>query len=111
MNFNIKLITEFFNKNYPRRIILSYSILGAVVFFIMGIWILSTGHPHEDAYILFKYVKNIVNGYGIVYNPGGEPTEGVTDFLWMILISGLTYTGIDVAVSALILNSCIPLES
>ena len=39
----------------------------------------------DDAYIFFVYAHNLVEGHGIVYNPGGERVEGYTSFLWMLL--------------------------
>lgn len=39
----------------------------------------------DDAFISFRYAKNWVNGYGLVWNPG-ERTEGYTNFLWTLLI-------------------------
>lgn len=62
-------------------------------------------HPHEDAYILFKYAENLADGNGIVYFRGGPHAEGATDFLWFLLISGLRRMGLDVALSAALLNA------
>jgi len=35
----------------------------------------------DDAYISFRYVRNFVEGRGLVFNPG-ERVEGYTNFLW-----------------------------
>ena len=67
--------------------------------------VLHRGHPAEDAYILFRYVENFVAGFGIVYYPGGPRTEGATDFLWFLGLSGLVKLGLDVAVAAALLNA------
>lgn len=40
----------------------------------------------DDAFISFRYAKNFVNGYGLVFNPG-EHVEGYTNFLWTLLIA------------------------
>jgi len=40
----------------------------------------------DDAYISFRYVKNYLNGEGLVFNQG-ERVEGYTNFLWIILLS------------------------
>jgi len=40
----------------------------------------------DDAYISFRYAKNWVAGYGLVYNIG-ERVEGYTNFLWIVLIA------------------------
>jgi hypothetical protein len=40
----------------------------------------------DDAYISFRYARNLVEGKGLVFNPG-ERVEGYTNFLWVILIA------------------------
>ena len=40
----------------------------------------------DDAFVSFRYAKNLVNGYGLVYNVG-EYVEGYTNFLWTLLIA------------------------
>ena len=40
----------------------------------------------DDAFISFRYAKNLNAGLGMVYN-AGEFVEGYTNFLWTILIS------------------------
>lgn len=74
-------------------------------YLIFGIVALSIGQPHEDAYIIFNYVNNFLAEGVITFNSGGAPTEGVTDFLWFMLISGLTIVTRDPAVSATLLNA------
>lgn len=38
----------------------------------------------DDAYVSFRYARNLVRGNGLVYNIG-EPVEGYTNFLWTML--------------------------
>jgi hypothetical protein len=71
-----------------------------------GLTQLHLRHPHEDALILFRYAENLARGSGIVFNVGGPPTEGATDFLWLVLLSALHRLGFDVAVAAVALNAC-----
>ena len=40
----------------------------------------------DDAFISFRYSKHLVEGLGLVYNPG-ERVEGYTNFLWVLLIA------------------------
>ena len=40
----------------------------------------------DDAFISFRYAKNLVKGLGLVYN-AGERVEGFTNFLWTVLIA------------------------
>lgn len=38
----------------------------------------------DDAYISFRYAKNLVRGEGLVFNPGAR-VEGYTNFSWVML--------------------------
>jgi len=40
----------------------------------------------DDAFISFRYAKNFVKGFGLVFNKG-EKLEGYTNFLWTIIIA------------------------
>lgn len=40
----------------------------------------------DDAYISLRYARHLAAGHGLVWNPG-EPVEGYTDFLWVLLLS------------------------
>jgi hypothetical protein len=40
----------------------------------------------DDIFIGLRYVQNLLDGNGLVYNKG-EKVEGFTDFLWIMLIS------------------------
>jgi arabinofuranosyltransferase len=39
----------------------------------------------DDAYIFFVYARNLADGYGFVYNVGGEAVEGFTSLLWTLI--------------------------
>ena len=51
--------------------------------------------PAEDASILFRYSENLIDTGIISYNTNGEPTEGATDFLWMIFLSVFYFFGLN----------------
>ncbi|MBI2864939.1 MAG: hypothetical protein HYX94_10315 [Chloroflexi bacterium] len=48
----------------------------------------------DDAFITMRYARNLVQGLGLVYNPG-EAVEGYSSTLWVLLLSGLGYLHID----------------
>ncbi|HEV3191127.1 MAG TPA: hypothetical protein VGY54_11550, partial [Polyangiaceae bacterium] len=79
--------------------------LSAVGFFAVGALTLWRRQPDEDAYILFRYAEHVARGAGIVFNASGPHAEGATDFLWLLMLSGLNALGLDVAIAALVLNS------
>lgn len=49
-------------------------------------------HPgsFDDAYITYRYARNIARGRGFVYNPG-EPILGTTTPLYALLLAGLSH--------------------
>jgi arabinofuranosyltransferase len=48
--------------------------------------LLTGPHPIDDAYITFRYARNLAEGLGLVYNPG-EWVLGTTAPLWAIILS------------------------
>lgn len=49
-------------------------------------WAWSLRWIADDAFISFRYARNLVEGHGLVFNPG-EVVEGYTNFLWTALIA------------------------
>jgi hypothetical protein len=41
----------------------------------------------DDAMVSMRYARNLANGYGLVWNPGGERIEGYTNPLWVVYMS------------------------
>jgi hypothetical protein len=83
----------------------SVAIATALASMGIGMAVLLSTQPEEDAFILFRYVNNLVAGHGVVFNPGDVHAEGATDFLWMLLLGGLAALGLDAAVGAVVLNA------
>ena len=42
----------------------------------------------DDAFISFRYVRNLLEGHGLVFNPG-EQVEGYTNFLWVLELAAI----------------------
>ncbi len=42
----------------------------------------------DDAFISFRYTRNLLEGHGLVFNPG-ERVEGYTNFLWILELAAL----------------------
>jgi arabinofuranosyltransferase len=57
----------------------------------------------DDAYISFRYARNLIRGRGLVYNEG-ERVEGYTNFLWVLLVAGGMWLGFDPVVFSQILG-------
>ncbi|MBI5238515.1 MAG: hypothetical protein HY887_08865 [Deltaproteobacteria bacterium] len=57
------------------------------ILIILGLWLIYIkAHITDDGYIYFRYVLNIWDGNGPVYNPG-EFVEGYTSPLWLFLLA------------------------
>ncbi len=63
---------------------------------------------HDDAFISFRYARNLVRGSGLVMNPG-EHVEGVTNFLWTLLSAPPLLVGADPAKAAQLLGAALAL--
>ncbi len=54
----------------------------------------------DDAFISFRYARNLARGWGLVFNQG-EWVEGYTNFLWTALLGGLGWLGADIPYAGL----------
>ena len=78
-------------------------LIGAVLFSVTGhlflFWLSSQifSFTIDDAYITFRYSKNLAAGFGPTYNPGLPSVEGYTTFLWMLLMTFPHLIGLNVA--------------
>jgi len=57
----------------------------------------------DDAYISFRYVDNLAQGKGMVFNIG-ERQEGYSNFLWIILLGIFAWGGISPVISSKLLS-------
>jgi len=48
---------------------------------------------YDDAYITFRYARNLALGHGVVYNPG-ERTDSASSLLWTILLAAAYRVGL-----------------
>ncbi len=51
-------------------------------------------YTSDDAYISYRYARNLTDGVGLVWNPG-EHVEGYTNFAWTALLAALHKLGAD----------------
>lgn len=75
-----------------------FSVTGHLFLFWLSAQIFS--FTIDDAYITFRYSKNLAAGFGPTYNPGLSPVEGYTTFLWMLLMTLPHFIGLNVATFA-----------
>jgi len=60
-------------------------------------------YPVDDAFISFRYARNLVEGQGLVWNPG-ERVEGYSNFLWALLLAGGMLIGLEPLTTASVLS-------
>jgi hypothetical protein len=69
--------------------LLLVAMLGATAHYLFGFSHADlSGHAwgSDDAYISFRYARNLLDGNGLVFNPG-ERVEGYTNFLYVLITS------------------------
>jgi len=57
----------------------------------------------DDSFISFRYARHLVDGYGLVWNPG-EAVEGYTNFLWVLLMAAGMWLGVEPELSSHVLG-------
>lgn len=66
-----------------------------------GLWLgWKTAFVCDDAFISFRYARNLAQGYGLVWNKG-EWVEGYTNFLWTVMLAGAAKLGANIPHAAL----------
>jgi arabinofuranosyltransferase len=76
----------------PVRPWLALAALGSLVALLAHAW--SYRFLTDDAFIAFRYARNLARGAGLVFNPGHERVEGYTSFLWVLVLAGTDRLGI-----------------
>lgn len=85
-------------------------LIGSVLFSVVGhlflLWLSAQifSFTIDDAYITFRYSKNLAAGFGPTYNPGMPPVEGYTTFLWMLVMTLPHFVGVNVATFSKVLG-------
>ncbi len=81
------------NKRNILLIVLGCLLLGAFCVELMWMYRINT-HPSEDAYITFRYARNLAEGFGLVFNLG-DRVEGYSNFLWVLVLALIHKLGWD----------------
>ncbi len=86
-----------------------------VMLWLLLLWVLATPQLFgtwflDDAFISFRYARNLVQGVGLTFNPG-DVVEGYTNFLWTILVAGFMALGFEPVVTAQVLCTIISLAT
>ena len=79
-------------------------ILSILIIVYAGLSFFSGSIIDEDAFIYFRCAENIVQGYGFVFNPGGERIEACSSVTWLLLLALFRWLGFNIIISAKILG-------
>ncbi|MBD3298329.1 MAG: hypothetical protein GF341_06715 [candidate division Zixibacteria bacterium] len=50
----------------------------------------------DDVGISYRYALHLAEGEGLTWNPGGEPVEGYSNLLWVLILAGGKMLGTDI---------------
>ena len=48
----------------------------------------------DDTYIHLRFAHHLTEGWGIVWNKGGQPVEGSTSFFYLLMIAAIEMLGV-----------------
>lgn len=77
----------------PLRVSLALTMVCAA-FVAHAIWLACVA---EDAFITYRFARNVTEGHGFVWNVGAAPVEGFSNFLWLQLCVVALKLGLDPA--------------
>ena len=89
----IRLDNKIINKFIP-KLLTGFILIGIIILFLKNA--LPVQFIQDDAFTALRYVKNFINGYGLVFNQG-ERVEGYTNFLWVIILSIVGFLSRDIS--------------
>jgi len=78
-------------------------LLAAGAVYLVGV--LSGTGLVDDTFIFARCARDLADGLGMRFNPGGEPVEGVTSLAWVGVLAAAAHLGIDVPRTAAVLGS------
>ncbi len=93
-------------KATQRRFISERSVVTLALAAVCAVYLLHVSlydFISDDAFIALRYARNLLEGHGLVFNPG-ERVEGFTTLLWVLLLAGVGSLGLDLLASSRILG-------
>jgi len=84
----------------PTNVVLGIAVLALFFYNVSELYFIG-----DDAFISFRYSRNLADGMGLVWNPG-ERVEGYTNFLWVVIVAAGMLLGLEPASFANSLGIC-----
>ncbi len=76
---------------------------GTLAVALFPLAVVTYNHLGEDAFITFRYLRNLVAGRGLTFN-AGEHVEGYSNLLWVLLLTPFEALGVRQHVAARLLS-------
>jgi hypothetical protein len=73
-------------KGHAPLLLAALALFFSLWLFAANLWA-NRGQAFEDSYITFRYAYHLAEGQGLVWNPGGAPTEGFTNLLLVLMVA------------------------
>jgi hypothetical protein len=87
----------------PWELILAYGIISLGVMGYLIHCYQRQDRVVDDAYISWRFAQHLADGYGLVWNIGGEPVEGYTSMLWVLVLALLGWMGFDIQMASYVI--------
>ena len=81
----------FWKKPWSRVSLAGFIVGVGAVFLLYAARAYYLASVDEDTYISLCYARNLIDGQGLVWNPGGERVEGITNLLWTLILAGASW--------------------
>ncbi len=82
-------MTTILKKTLPTLNLSPLALLSLLPWLALLAWLASVAwFLTDDAFISFRYTRNLIEGHGLVFNPG-ERVEGYTNFLWILELAAI----------------------
>lgn len=87
----------------PVRRVMPWVMAGLVFAGMFAIRAMRVDFPHnlgteavDDAYVTYRYARNMAHGHGFVFNPDGPPVLGTSTPLYTLILAGGAVFGLDI---------------
>lgn len=88
-----------YHADVRARVLAVAPVLSCVLVYLF-LSFLTFNQIEEDAFIYFRCAENISDGYGYVFNRGGDPVEAGSSLVWIFLLVLLHRLPFDLVISA-----------
>lgn len=91
---------------FAEKLVFLVAVIGAFLLTgqFVAKYLVFSRYPFEDAAMLMRYALNLAQTGAIVWNVGGKPVDGGTDFLFLVTLAGVVKAGLSVEIATRLLG-------